>query len=59
MFVLALLQKRDLFEMFMTAISLAVAAIPEGMPAIVSIVFAIGVQRMARKNAISTLSRCA
>ncbi|NLL35963.1 MAG: HAD-IC family P-type ATPase, partial [Fretibacterium sp.] len=52
MFVVGALQGRPLFEMFMTAISLAVAAIPEGMPAIVSIVLALGVQRMARKNAI-------
>ena len=38
--------------MFMTAISLAVAAIPEGLPAIVSIVLAIGVQRMIKQNVI-------
>lgn len=52
MFGLSLLQGRGAFEMFMMAVSLAVAAIPEGMPAIVSIVLAIGVQRMVRRNAI-------
>ncbi len=51
-FVIALLQGRGLFEMFLTAISLAVAAIPEGLPAIVAIVLALGVTRMSRANAI-------
>lgn len=51
-FIIALIQKRDLFEMFLTAISLAVAAIPEGLPAIVAIVLALGVTRMSRIHAI-------
>jgi len=51
-FIIALIQRRDLFEMFLTAISLAVAAIPEGLAAIVAIVLAIGVTKMSKINAI-------
>lgn len=51
-FIISFFQGRDLLEMFLTSISLAVAAIPEGLPAIVAIVLALGVQRMVKKNAI-------
>ena len=45
-------QDRDATEMFMTVVGLAVAAIPEGLPAILTVTLAIGVQRMAGRNAI-------
>ena len=51
-FVVGWLQGREVFEMLMIAISLAVAAIPEGLPAIVTIVLAMGVKRMIKSNAI-------
>ena len=51
-FVVGILNNLGVREMFMTAVSLAVSAIPEGLPAIVTIVLSIGVQRMVKKNAI-------
>lgn len=51
-FVVGIIQKRPILEMFMTSISLAVAAIPEGLVAIVAIVLAMGVNKMSKKNAI-------
>lgn len=51
-FVVGLLNGIPTLDIFMTAVSLAVSAIPEGLPAIVTIVLSIGVQRMVHKNAI-------
>ncbi|MDF2473248.1 MAG: hypothetical protein K0R21_1030 [Anaerocolumna sp.] len=52
LFILGILKNRPIFDMFMTSVSLAVAAIPEGLPAIVTIMLSLGVQRMAKKNAV-------
>ena len=51
-FVVGLINGIPVLEIFMTAVSLAVSAIPEGLPAIVTIVLSIGVQRMVKKNAL-------
>ena len=51
-FIIGLLKRIEPIEMFMTSVGLAVAAIPEGLPAIVTIMLSIGVTKMARKNII-------
>lgn len=52
LFIVAVLQKRDVGEMLLTSVSLAVAAVPEGLPAIVTIVLALSVSRMVRAKTI-------
>jgi Ca2+-transporting ATPase len=52
LFLLGMLRGTDLLEMFMTSVSLAVAAVPEGMPAVVTIALALGVMRMSRRRAL-------
>ena len=51
-FIMGILKRQPIFPMFMTSVSLAVAAIPEGLPAIVTIMLSLGVERMARRHAV-------
>ena len=51
-FIIGLIKNIDPIEMFMTSVGLAVAAIPEGLPAIVTIMLSIGVTKMAKNNSI-------
>ena len=50
--VIGIMQGHDIYTMFLSGVSLAVAAIPEGLPAIVTIALSLGVQRMIKKNSI-------
>lgn len=50
--IVGVIQGHDLYTMFLAGVSLAVAAIPEGLPAIVTVALSLGVQRMIKKNAI-------
>jgi P-type Ca2+ transporter type 2C len=52
LFGLGLLRGTDQFELFMTSVSLAVAAVPEGLPAVVTVALALGVLRMSRRRAL-------
>ncbi len=51
-FIIGVIRGMDLIEIFLTAIALAVAAVPEGLPAIVTVCLALGVQRMVKRNAL-------
>src|SRR3954467_4499145 len=50
--IVGVIQGHELYEMFLAGVSLAVAAIPEGLPAIVTVALSLGVQKMIKKNAI-------
>lgn len=52
LFILGFIRKTPLFSLFMTSVSLAVAAVPEGLPSIVTIALSLGVLRMSRRNAL-------
>ncbi len=52
LFALGWLRGMDRFELFMTSVSLAVAAVPEGLPAVVTVALALGVMRMSRRRAL-------
>ena len=52
LFGLGLLRGTELFELFMTSVSLAVAAVPEGLPAVVTVALGLGVLRMSRRRAL-------
>ena len=51
-FIVGILKGKEVLEIFMTAVALAVSAIPEGLPVVVTIVLSIGVTRMAKRNAL-------
>lgn len=51
-FILGVMQKQPFIEIILTSISLAVASVPEGLPAVITIALAVGMSRMARKKAI-------